>query len=345
MQGPFVLLICIVITGCAGGPPQSGPPIDRRAPGDLERLTSLWQERTQDGPVSDFAIGPGDLLEVSVSGLPELEARTARVSGDGTISLPLIGALPAAGRTESELREDIRARLEASVMYDPPVFLFVQEYRGRRVGVIGAVQNPGFYTVASETDTILDMIALAGGMTETAAPRIHLIPESSLAAAPGLDDGALPVAATLDRRRADQIVIDLASARSDGDGAYLNLPARPGDVIVVPERGHVLVEGYVKSPGSYEIYPDLGVLGAVAAAGGPAWVSDTGSIELIRPNQEGRKGVFVLDLERIQRGEQPDVPVEPGDVIRVPAGVARLAASRLVVFIENIIGIGTRVGN
>ena len=78
--------------------------------------------------------------------------------------LPLVGRIEAAGRTESELRQEIRDRLEAGYMYDPPVNLFVAEYRSRMVGVIGAVEKPGFYPLASEADTLLDALALAGMM-------------------------------------------------------------------------------------------------------------------------------------------------------------------------------------
>ena len=66
-------------------------------------------------------------------------------------------------------------------MYDPSVVLFVKEYRSRIVSVIGAVAKPGFYSLSSETETILDAVAQAGGLTEHAAQRLYLIPASAAA--------------------------------------------------------------------------------------------------------------------------------------------------------------------
>ena len=79
-------------------------------------------------------------------------------------------------------------------MYNPPVNLFVREYRSRQVAVVGAVERPGLYNLASEADTILDMIAQAGGMKEGAAPRIQFIPAEPVASGQAKElASALPV--------------------------------------------------------------------------------------------------------------------------------------------------------
>src|SRR5207247_4810850 len=98
-----------------------------------------------------------------------------RISGEGTIALPFIGVVQASGLTEEGLRAEIHQRLK-DYMYDPQVNLFVREYRSRQVAVVGAVEKPGLYSLASGADTLLDMISLAGGLKEEAAPRIHFIP-------------------------------------------------------------------------------------------------------------------------------------------------------------------------
>src|SRR5262249_11793577 len=160
----------------------SGPTVSAasgQTSADLERLAHLWQERTQEGSFSDYPIGPGDVLQISVPAMDELSesaAFTARVSGEGTITLPLLGVVPVAGLTEQQTREEIRRRLAERYMYDPQVNLFVREYRSRQVAVVGAVNKPGLYDLASEANTLLDMISQAGGMTDTAASRILFIP-------------------------------------------------------------------------------------------------------------------------------------------------------------------------
>ncbi|MGH7966256.1 MAG: polysaccharide biosynthesis/export family protein, partial [Candidatus Binatia bacterium] len=137
----------------------------RNSSPDLDRLTTLWNKRTQGSEASDYPVGPGDVLDISVPSLEEIKRRTVRVAGDGTISLPLVGTVQAKGLTEEELREEIRRRLEADFMHNPQVDIFVKEYRSRQVAVMGAVAKPGLYSIASGADTILDVISQAGGMT------------------------------------------------------------------------------------------------------------------------------------------------------------------------------------
>src|SRR5205823_6400719 len=113
---------------------------------------------------------------ISAPPMVELQNYTVRISGEGTISLPLIGIVHAGGMNEATLSDEIRRLLEATYVRDPQVHLFVREYRSRQVAVVGAVEKPGLYSLASEADTILDLIVLAGGMTGQAAPRIQFIP-------------------------------------------------------------------------------------------------------------------------------------------------------------------------
>src|SRR5687768_9561448 len=85
---------------------------------DLQRLADLWHRRTKGGSISDYPIGPGDVLEISVPGMEELKDRVVRISGEGTITLPFTGTVRAGGLSEHELREEIRRRL-ANYMYNP----------------------------------------------------------------------------------------------------------------------------------------------------------------------------------------------------------------------------------
>jgi polysaccharide export outer membrane protein len=123
---------------------------------------------------------------------------------------------------------------------------------------------------------------------------------------------------------------------------YLNLPVRPGDVIVIPERGEVFVHGGVEKPGAYPVTPRLTILGAVAAAGGTRFVADAGSVVLIRAGANGDKVVYQADLESIQSGEIPDIPIEPGDIIEVSYSTAKLLVSWTYSFVKAVFGVGTR---
>jgi polysaccharide export outer membrane protein len=282
--------------------------------------------------------------------MEELREQTVRVSGDGTISLPLIGLMQVAGLTETGVGDELRRRLEERYMYNPQVNLFVTEYRSRQVAVIGQVGKPGLYSLASDSDTLLDVLSQAGGVTVEAAPRVLFIP-----AEPGKGKNvrelatALPVA--LDGRdssppvlkNTNPIVIDLQDLARGGDQMLLTLPARPGDVLVVPGRGEVLVQGWVKAPASYKITPGLTVLGAVAAAGGLLYAADASTVQIIRSGKKGEKILLAANLDTIKRGESPDFPVEPGDVIEVAYSNAKIVPYGIYSFFTSIIRVGANV--
>ncbi|HWH76134.1 MAG TPA: polysaccharide biosynthesis/export family protein, partial [Candidatus Binatus sp.] len=143
---------------------------------DLQRLTALWEERQKQSGTSDYPIGAGDVIELNVPGMEEIKNMSERINGDGTISLPFVGVIKVDGMTEKSLREEIGRRLEEKYMRNPQINLFVKEFRSRQVAVIGAVQKPGLYNLASYSDTLLNMISQAGGMKPEAAERIMFVP-------------------------------------------------------------------------------------------------------------------------------------------------------------------------
>jgi polysaccharide biosynthesis/export protein len=361
------VLCCLGLLGCTSQP-QTLVPASQSAPApfhrgtthtlftahaqqstDVDRLAQLWQQRTQEQAISDYPIGPGDVLEVSVPAMEEIKERLVRVSGDGMMTLPLIGTVQAAGLTEEELREALRHRLK-QYMHAPQLNLYVREYRSRQVAVIGAVTKPGLYSLASEMDTVLDMIALAGGMTSQAAARILLIPAEHVAAESAKEVSTmLPVqlvskdAALLILKRTDPIVIDLQNVDRGRPQQYLPLPVRPGDVIMVPGSGEVLVQGWVEKPGAYKITPGLTILGAVAAAGGQLFAADSSAVQVIRTGKQGEKIAYTADLEKIKRGEEPDVAVQEGDIIEVNASTPKLIPYGVYRFFTTIFRVGATV--
>ena len=327
------------------------PPVDTMQ--DTTRLDALYRSRTRGTTVADYPIGPGDVVEISVPPIDELRERTVRVEADGSISLPMLGALQAGGLTEKQLRAALSERLK-TYMYKPEVDVFVKEYRSRQVAVVGMVNSPGLITLTSPNETVLDMMTRAGGLTATAADEIILMPAeenkqqvigriaevSANGADPAvaLHNGGSPSAAStareaafkrgelgaLLRQNSHPLIIGLKSTALTGGGTYLNMPVRPGDVIVVPGGGDVMVIGWVQNPGHFQVGAGLTVLGAIGAAGGPMFAANRSDVHLIRTRRDGSKLVLEIDLDKVRDGQQADFPVRGNDVIDVPYSAAKV---------------------
>jgi protein involved in polysaccharide export with SLBB domain len=123
---------------------------------------------------------------------------------------------------------------------------------------------------------------------------------------------------------AHPLTIKIKSTSMTGAGKYINLPLRPGDVIVVPGGGNAMVVGWVQSPGYFQVGSGLTVLGAIGAAGGPMYAADTESITLIRSNKNGSKETIPVNLDRVSKGLDPDLAVKANDVIDVPYSGLRI---------------------
>jgi polysaccharide biosynthesis/export protein len=295
-------------------------PISSHYSPDVE-IAKLWQER-EHGGTGDFPLGPGDLVNLSCPDDDEFNGQY-RISGQGTINLPLVGEVKAAGKTQDELRAELAARLK-HYLRNPQINLMIGEYRSRQVGVFGAVAKPGVYNLAGPNDTLQDMISLAGGYSTDASPRLQFkpgqtIPEGTPTAgsAGAADEPIIPPSST-DLKGAIVVDIDKTEGHS-----FLALPARPGDVINVTAGGQVLVDGWVGKPGSYPITRDLRVLGAVAAAGGALFPAKTESVQIVRKDEQGQQ-IILVDLEKVRRGDQADIAVQDGDVVEVPVSGAKV---------------------
>jgi polysaccharide biosynthesis/export protein len=311
---------------------------------DQDRLARLWQQRSTESLKSDYPLGPGDMLEISVPDIDELKHCDFRVGGNGTAVLPTIGKLQIGGLTEQEVQTEIRQRLD-KYLVNPQFNLMVRRYRSRQVAVAGAVTKPGLYELKTTNDTILDVLDQAGGPGKDAAQNVLLMPAEGASPLDRPKSGARsqPVSdleETLSRgdvgslmRENDPIVINLRALDRGDSRAYLSLPARPGDVIFVPEAGEVMVQGWVSKPGNYKITPGLTVQGAVAAAGGPMFAADAGSTRLIRITKSGEKLTTVVNVE------DANMPVREGDVIDVPYSTAKVVPYGVASLIEHV-GIG-----
>lgn len=116
-------------------------------------------QNTQNG--SEQPLSPNDVLDVNVFQVDNLN-RTVQVDSNGQISLPLVGAITAAGKTVRQLEREIETAYGAKYLQSPDVSIFVRESIGQRVTVDGEVNKAGIFPVSSNS-SLIDAIAVAGG--------------------------------------------------------------------------------------------------------------------------------------------------------------------------------------
>jgi protein involved in polysaccharide export with SLBB domain len=119
---------------------------------------------------------------------------------------------------------------------------------------------------------------------------------------------------------------------------YVELPARPGDLLIVPAAGQVTVGGWVQSPGGFNITTGMTALSAISAAGGALFST---SAQVLRTSSDGERSSIPFSISRVQKGEEADVPVQSGDVVLVD----RSAAGAVPYFVYTLFShFGTGIG-
>jgi len=120
------------------------------------------------------AIGPMDLLSISVYGAPEL-TRSVRVSDEGQIRLPMVRQkIDVGGRMPVEVEVRIAAALtEEEILVEPAVSVTIAEYHSRPISIAGAVKSPLTFQAVGKT-TLLEALTRAQGLSEDAGPEILL---------------------------------------------------------------------------------------------------------------------------------------------------------------------------
>jgi polysaccharide export outer membrane protein len=170
-------------------------------------------------PTRTYVIGPEDVLDIAVWDNAQI-TRTVPVRPDGKISLPLLNDMQAAGLTPMQLRDTLT---EALTEYIPrtAVSVLVREVHSFKVSVIGQVKTPGRYELKDRA-TVLDVLAMAGGLTEYASRgRIVILredPEGTTRQIPFPFD-------KLTKNRATNL---------STTGSVVNRCLLPGDVVLVP---------------------------------------------------------------------------------------------------------------
>ncbi len=246
-----------------------------------------------------YRIGPKDLLLIKVFQVPELNTEV-RVGEDGTITLPLLGKIKVQGLTRYELENKIATLLEKKYVNNPQVTIFIKEYRSQTALVMGAIKKPGAYEVVGKM-TILQLIAMAGGITNEAQDRIIVLRQRGKMQA--------------------SIVIPIEALLIKGETKY-NIEILPGDVINIPAvlNIEVYVFGEVRRPGVVSLPLGSGttLLQAIAKAGGFTERAKKSSVLIRRKDAKGREIKLKVNVKNILKGKRPDPKLKPYDIVYVP---------------------------
>lgn len=267
-------------------------------PADAKKSASIptTAKSSAPAPSVDLVIGSEDLLDVSVFELPQFNV-TARVSGDGTITMPLVGSVEVRGLTKKQAEKKIADALEAKYVNNANVSVAIKEYKSRQVSLLGAIKNPGAYYIISQR-TLLQLLSEAGGLTADSGQKCFIF-----------------------RPNSPRIEIDLNDLMVNGN-PDLNVDIYPGDVINIPPQTKIVVYvlGAVRSPGAVEMTTSMPItlLAAIARAGGPADQANQSGIQIRRRDETGKENVIKANLKDIISGKAEDIQLLPGDVINVP---------------------------
>jgi polysaccharide export outer membrane protein len=233
----------------------------------------------------DYVLGPGDAIRITVYGHTDLTTE-ARISGSGTIAFPLIGEVELNGLTGRQAEVKIAKLLrEGGYVRSPQVGLTVQEVQSQQVAVLGRVNKPGKYPI-DRGQTVLDMIAMAGGV-----------------AADG-DDNIVVVKRSKDSK---EQVVDLNAMMQRGDTPQ-GVRVSAGDIIYVPRMEMFYIYGQVNRPGTYRLERGMTVMQALSVAQGLTNKGTERGLKIHRKDEKGQTQALNVKLTDV---------LQPNDVVYV----------------------------
>ena len=287
MSRRVALLVCLSLTIIGSGFAQMA--------GSSDSTAAMNSSGVPAGPA--ITIGPGDGISVTVFDISQLSGEF-RVSQSGKVDMPLIGKVNVAGLTADEAAAKIQEKLKnGGFVLHPQVSVLISQYTTQGADVMGQVSRPGIYPTLG-TRRLLDMITLAGGVTNSAGNLVTIIHRN-------------------DPHHPEHLAL---AQTAKGYNVQANPVILPGDTIVVQKAGIVYILGDVQRPGGYLINNNepVSLMQALSLAGGNTVTSDIRDVRLIRKVHSGKEEVK-LNLKKIYLGKEADIAIDDGDIVYVPA--------------------------
>jgi polysaccharide export outer membrane protein len=286
------------------------------------RVSGADQAPAQSEVLAGYVLGPNDQLTVSVVELPEFSGRSYRIDADGTLSLPLLGRVHAAGLTLTQLENNLHDALLTQVR-TPHVTANVAEARSQAVSVLGAVNTPGMQQIQG-AKTLFDVLAAAGGLKPEAGELVTITRQASEGSLnlpnerKNLADG---------RSTADIKVRDVVELRDP----KVNIVVRAHDEISVSRGVLLYVIGNVHKPGGFTLLQGhpVSALEALSMAEGLAPNASPGGARILRRTSETEpREQIPVNLKKILAGKAKDMQLSPDDILYVPDNTARRATTK-----------------
>jgi polysaccharide export outer membrane protein len=283
----------------------------------LQPLIVVGQTSTVEKPThaitnENYRIGPGDILEVTVSKNDTLSRNGLRVTNKGTIQMPMLDSdISAACLTERELADVLREQYR-KYLVTPYVTVTVREFNSNPVAVIGAVNAPGRFQLQRPV-RIVEMMTFVNGLTANAGPDIEIMRNS---ARPFCDGSRFVVP---ESGGEELLTLTLTDVFRGGEEA--NPLVRAGDIIRVPEASQInaYVQGNVKNGAVVNLKDPVSLTQAIAMAGGLSSGAQTEKIKIKRQiaGSINRKEIIV-NFKEIGQGVRDDILLQANDIVEVP---------------------------
>lgn len=291
-------------------------PAQAQSTGPLNQDANSNPRRAND----EYKIGENDVLLISVADAPEFSGKF-RVSEAGVIEIAGLSApIRAEGLTTIELTDAIRQSLiDAKQLRDPKVGVFIEEYRGRTITVLGSVSKPAVYPLPKRT-TVLEALSLAGGALPNTGNTVTVIRGAASAEATGTKEGSVQI-------------IDM-SRLINGEDLSANVEVKNGDVISVSPAQVIYVVGAVAKPGGFVMSnPSVGisVIQAVALAEGFKPIAAQHRSLIIRQStSESARKEIPIDVAQMMAGKEADILLAPNDILFIPESGSKKALKAMV---------------
>ena len=161
-----------------------------------------------------YVLQPGDLVDIRVY-MEDNMNRVLRISGNGTVTFPLVGNIKIAGLSLEQAEQNLADRLTTYIR-QPQVSMLVKEYGNKTVYVLGQVSKPGSIQIPPEKQlTVLEAITSVGGFTDIAnTSKVRVL---------RMEDG-----------KQKSMDVDVSQITKQGNKS-LDIALQPGDVVFVPQ--------------------------------------------------------------------------------------------------------------